>query len=139
MPPTPTDHPATDTPALDVPAERRPRSIAIIMDGNGRWALQRDEPRIAGHRAGAARVREIVVECAKLHMEALTLYCFSLENWKRPPEEIGALMELYLEYLFKERQELIDNNVCFHQLGRTEGLPQSVLEECAATVEATKH
>ncbi len=89
----------------DVVTERRPRHIAIIMDGNGRWARQRNLPRVAGHRAGAKSVREIVIASARLGIEALTLYSFSIENWKRPTEEIGALMGLYVEYLRKEKQE----------------------------------
>jgi undecaprenyl diphosphate synthase len=131
--------PLSDPPILDVPPERRPRHVAIIMDGNGRWALERQQPRIEGHRAGAQRVRDIVVECSKLGLDALTLYCFSLENWKRPADEIGALMELYLEYLVRERQELLDNNVRFVQIGRREGLPPSVLDEVDQTTAATSH
>jgi undecaprenyl diphosphate synthase len=129
--------PAATPPPLDVPPERRPRHIAIIMDGNGRWAIDRDQPRIAGHRAGAARVRETVVECGRLGIEALTLYCFSLENWKRPDDEVQGLMELLLEYLGRERQELLDNDVRFRQIGRREGLAPSVLREIDTTAEAT--
>ena len=127
-----------DAPALDVPPERRPRHIAIIMDGNGRWARRRGETRIAGHRAGARAVREVVTECGRLGIQALTLYSFSSENWKRPAEEIDALMRLYLEYLVKERAELIENDVRFIQIGRREGLPRSVLEEVDHTVQATR-
>jgi undecaprenyl diphosphate synthase len=127
----------TDRPELDVPSERRPRHIAVIMDGNGRWARERNQPRIEGHRAGARAVRDVVTECGRLGIEALTLYSFSSENWKRPPEEIGALMSLYLEYLGRERQELIDNNVRFMQIGRRDRLPESVLQEAADTEQAT--
>jgi undecaprenyl diphosphate synthase len=123
---------------FDVPPQRRPRHIAIIMDGNGRWAVERKMPRIAGHRAGARSVREIVMECGRLGMEALTLYSFSMENWKRPESEVSALMSLYLEYLAKERQELVDNNVRFIQLGRREGLPERVLAEMDETIAATR-
>jgi undecaprenyl diphosphate synthase len=122
-----------------VAPERRPRHIAIIMDGNGRWAQQRNQLRVAGHREGAKSVREIVIASGQLGIEALTLYSFSIENWKRPVEEIGALMDLYLEYLNLERQELIDNNVRFHQIGRREGLPDEVLEVMDEVVEATRH
>lgn len=122
-----------------VPPSRRPRHIAIIMDGNGRWARERDLPRIAGHKAGARGVRDIVTECARLGLKALTLYSFSLENWKRPEDEISGLMALYLEYLAKERQELLDNNVRFMQLGRREGLPASVLAAVNDTIAATAH
>ncbi len=123
--------------ALNVPPENRPRHIAVIMDGNGRWALKRNQPRIAGHRAGAKAVRDIIIECARLKIEALSLYSFSMENWKRPADEVGALMNLYLEYLVKERQELIQHNVRFVQLGQREGLPESVLKEMDQTTDAT--
>lgn len=137
---TPTSTPYTDTvPALEVPAEARPKHIAIIMDGNGRWAVQRDLPRTAGHRAGARAVRDTLVECGRLGIDTLTLYSFSLENWKRPADEINALMELCIEYLIKQRQELIDNNVRFVQLGRREGLPESVLEQLDETIRASSH
>src|SRR4030095_3234961 len=124
---------------LEIPPERRPQHIAIIMDVNGCWALERRMPRIAGHRAGARTVRDIVMECGRLGMKALTLYSFSLENWKRPANEIDGLMSLYLEYLGKERQELIDNNVRFVQRARREGLPEEVLQEMDETVAATRH
>ena len=123
----------------DVPPPCRPRHIAIIMDGNGRWALDRQLPRVAGHRAGARTVRDIVTECARLGMKALTLYSFSIENWKRPETETDALMELYLEYLAKERQELLDHNIRFTQLGRREGLPRNVLRAVDDTIAATSH
>jgi undecaprenyl diphosphate synthase len=129
----------TGHPELDVPAERRPRHIAAIMGGNGRWAQQRNEPRIEGHRAGAQAVRSIVTECGRLGIEALTLYSFSSENWKRPVEEVEALMSLYLEYIARERDELIANNVQFRQIGRRDGLPDSVLEAARETIEATRH
>ncbi len=124
---------------LDVPPAKRPRHIAIIMDGNGRWALDKGMPRIAGHRAGALSVRDIVTECARMGLKALTLYSFSLENWKRPANEIDALMGLYLEYLAKERQELLDNNIRFLQIGRREGLPASVLKAGDEMTAATAH
>jgi undecaprenyl diphosphate synthase len=126
-------------PTLDVPPERIPRHVAVIMDGNGRWARERNQPRIAGHRAGAKAVRDIVLECDRLGVEYLTLYSFSMENWKRPAEEVGALMELYLEYLVKERKELIEQNIRFLQLGRREGLPQSVMEQVDKTVAISSH
>jgi undecaprenyl diphosphate synthase len=136
---TPVTAQPTAAPAeFEVPPERRPRHIAIIMDGNGRWAVQRNMPRIAGHRAGARSVREIVMECGRLGIKALTLYSFSMENWKRPASEISGLMSLYLEYLAKERQELVDNNVRFVQLGRREGLPEKVLAEMDQTIDATR-
>jgi undecaprenyl diphosphate synthase len=130
--------PITDRPELEVPPARRPRHIAIIMDGNGRWARQRQEPRIAGHRAGARAVRDVVSECGRLDIEALTLYSFSSENWKRPVEEVDALMSLYLESLIKERDDLVEKNVRFHQIGRRDGLSPSVLKAVDETVAATR-
>lgn len=131
------DEPPVAAADLEVPPERRPRHIAVIMDGNGRWAVERDLPRIEGHRAGARAVRDIVTECGRLGIEALTLYSFSSENWKRPIDEIDGLMRLYLEYLVKQRDELIDNNVRFIQIGRRDGLPQRVLNEVDETMAAT--
>ncbi len=129
----------TGEPIPDIPPDRLPRHIAIIMDGNGRWARERNQPRIAGHRAGAKAVRDIVIECDRLGVEYVTLFSFSMENWKRPAEEVQALMALYMEYLAKERQELIDNNIRFLQLGRREGLPDSVLREVDETVAISRH
>ncbi len=128
---------AADQLLPDIPVERRPRHVAVIMDGNGRWALKRNQPRIAGHRAGAKAVRDVIIECSRLGLEALTLYSFSMENWKRPADEVGALMNLYLEYLIKERDELVAHDVRFMQLGRREGLPESVLAEVDETTRAT--
>jgi undecaprenyl diphosphate synthase len=124
-------------PELDVPAHLIPRHIAIIMDGNGRWARQRNQPRIAGHRAGAKAVRDVVIECDRLGVRCLTLFSFSLENWKRPADEVKALMSLCLDYLAKERRELLENDIRFLQIGRRQGLPRSVLREVDRTVAAT--
>ena len=123
----------------DVAPEARPRHIAIIMDGNGRWALSRNKPRIEGHRAGAESVDKIVTACGRLGIGVLTLYSFSIENWKRPAEEVGALMDLYLECLIREHDRLIENHVRFIQLGRREGLPDEVLRKMDETVAATAH
>jgi undecaprenyl diphosphate synthase len=122
---------------LDVPAERMPRHIAMIMDGNGRWACQRGLPRLAGHRAGARTVRTVVTECARLGLDALTLYSFSSENWKRTAEEVNGLMELCVEYLIGERREMLDNNIRFRRIGREGGLPAPVLAELGETEAAT--
>ena len=89
-------------PILDIPANHLPRHIAIIMDGNGRWAQQRDLPRMEGHRHGSKVVRPTVIEAVRLGLECLTLYSFSTENWKRPLTEIETLMELYRQYLISE-------------------------------------
>ncbi len=119
---------------LGIPAERLPRHIAIIMDGNGRWARQRGMERVRGHEAGAANVREIVTHCARLGLDALTLYSFSTENWRRPFDEITRLMSLYVEYLIKERDEIMENDVRLVQIGRRAGLPDDVLRELDETV-----
>lgn len=114
-------------PALDL--ARLPRHVAIIMDGNGRWAARRRLPRAAGHRAGADAVRRTVESAARLGLECLTLYAFSTENWKRPRYEIRALMDLLMEYLRKELHALKENNIQFRMIGRSEELHLSVLEQ----------
>lgn len=118
---------------LGLDREQLPRHVAIIMDGNGRWANQRNLPRIRGHIEGAANVREIITYCARLGLEALTLYSFSAENWKRPRDEVNALMDLYADYLVKERPTLMENNVRLIQIGRRDGLPAKVLTELDVT------
>jgi undecaprenyl diphosphate synthase len=133
----PATHPST-IPALGLTPDRLPRHVAIIMDGNGRWAKSRGLPRFAGHRAGAKTVRTIVEECARLGLGQLTLYSFSTENWNRPPEEVALLMDLYVEYMRSQRQLLIDNNIQFVQIGRREGLPPLVVQELENTLEATR-
>jgi len=116
-----------------------PRHVAIIMDGNGRWAQAQGKDRTYGHRKGGERIRPLVTECAKLGLEVLTLYSFSTENWSRAQEEIDFLMGLYIEYLIAERSELEENNVRFVQIGRREGLPAKVLDELDKTIELTKN
>ena len=127
----------TDSTTLELPRDRLPRHIAIIMDGNGRWANARGQDRPFGHRMGAHAVRDVVTECARLGVEALTLYSFSTENWSRSPDEVGCLMELYVEYLLKERSTMLDNNIRFRQIGRREGLPGPVLRELDQTTAMT--
>jgi undecaprenyl diphosphate synthase len=122
---------------LGLPLDCIPRSVAIIMDGNGRWARQRGLPRTAGHAAGAEVVRKIVTEAAHIGLGALALYSFSLENWNRPPEEVQALMGLYAAYLARERPTMSDHNIRFRHVGRREGLPASVLEEIDESTRAT--
>jgi len=114
-------------PELDL--TRLPRHVAVIMDGNGRWAAKRHMPRVAGHRAGADAVRRTVETSARLGLECLTLYAFSTENWKRPRFEIRALMDLLVEYLRKELRSLKENNIQFRMIGRSEELHISVLEQ----------
>ncbi len=115
--------------ALGLPDEQFPRSVAIIMDGNGRWARQRNLPRPLGHQAGAKTVSRIVTEAARLGLDNLALYSFSIENWNRPKEEVDALMSLYAEYLIHERPTVMANNIRLRHLGRREGLPDKVLKE----------
>jgi len=103
--------------------------VAIIMDGNGRWASQRGLPRLAGHRAGARAVRRVVEAAPALGIEILTLYAFSADNWKRPPEEVSGLMRLFQSYLRSEVDELRANGVRLCVIGRRDRLPRFVLEE----------
>ena len=105
-----------------------PTHIAIIMDGNGRWAAERSLPRIAGHRAGVNAVRTTVEDCARLKIPYLTLFAFSTENWKRPQDEVGGLMVLLDQYLKKELKTLMKNKVRLNTIGRIEDLPANVQE-----------
>jgi len=129
--------PASELQALGIPPERMPGHVAIIMDGNGRWARSRGFPRSAGHRAGAKSVRTIVEYAARLKLKQLTLYSFSTENWSRPAEEVDMLMALYVEYMKSQRELLINNNIKFAQIGRRDGLPKPVLDELAVTLDVT--
>lgn len=108
---------------------RLPRHVAVIMDGNGRWAQQRGLPRIEGHRRGVSAVRAIIEESCRLGIEQLTLYCLSTENWKRPQHEIEFLMALLHQYLLAEREEIMRENIRFTTIGRRQELPASVLAE----------
>ena len=131
----PTKPPINPVAELGLSRERLPRHVAVIMDGNGRWANLRGLPRINGHVEGAANVREVITHCARLKLDVLTLYSFSSENWRRPKAEVDALMGLYAEYLVKEREEIMDNDVRLVQVGRRDGLPDSVLRELDKTAE----
>jgi undecaprenyl diphosphate synthase len=122
------------SPSLEVPAERRPRHIAIIMDGNGRWARRQHLPRIAGHERGVDSVRRTTEECARLKLEQLTLYCLSSENWKRPQTEINFLMHLLEQYMIQERSTIMGNNIRVRMLGRRDEIPEQVLVELDETV-----
>ena len=113
------------------------------MDGNGRWAVKRGMERVKGHAEGAKTVRKVVTECARLRKhhggpDYLTLYSFSMENWKRPLEEVTFLMQMYVDYLKQERPTLMENNIRFQQIGRLDNLPDGVLEEMNRTIELTK-
>src|SRR5262245_24402320 len=99
------------------------------MDGNGRWARKRNLPRIEGHRRGVKAVRATIEECCRLGIGQLTLYCFSVENWKRPQNEIDFLMKLLKQYLIEERAEIMEQNIRFTVIGRRDGLPDFVLAE----------
>ena len=126
-----------DTLLRQLDATRLPRHIAVIMDGNGRWAKKRFLPRVAGHRAGVESVRVTVDTCARLGVEALTLYAFSVENWKRPPFEVEALMTFLKEYLRKEVDNLNRENIVFRAIGRTGELDESVQKELRASEQKT--
>jgi undecaprenyl diphosphate synthase len=108
------------------------------MDGNGRWAWQRRKQRVEGHRAGIASVRDVVETSARLGLEVLTLYAFSIENWKRPEAEVKTLMGLLKRYLRMELDTLLKNNIRFHVIGREQDLPPDVREELARGVEKTR-
>jgi len=123
---------------LGLSREVLPRHVAIIMDGNGRWAQRQGKPRLFGHQQGATAVRAIVTEAARLELDVLTLYSFSMENWKRPDDEVEFLMDLYEQYLVSERQTMMENNVRFVQVGRREGLAPRVLHEMDVTSEMTR-
>ncbi|HEY4310146.1 MAG TPA: isoprenyl transferase [Pirellulales bacterium] len=127
--------PNADT--LDVPRDRRPRHVAVIMDGNGRWAQRRGLPRIEGHRHGVASVRRTTEEAARLGIDQLTLYCLSSENWKRPQAELDFLMHLLEQYLIEERTTLMDENIRLAVIGSREGIPDFVLREMNKTIEMT--
>jgi len=115
---------------------RLPRHIAIIMDGNGRWAQKRHLPRVAGHRAGTQSARMAIETSARLHIEALTLYAFSVENWRRPKTEIEFLMQLLREYIRKEMPLLQKNNIRMRFLGRADELPEAVQRDTREATEA---
>src|SRR2546422_9698035 len=115
-----------------------PAHVAIIMDGNGRWARKRGLPRVAGHRAGISAVREVVEGSAELGIRVLTLYAFSVENWKRPHAEVATLMQLLKEYLTKELENIDKNNIQFRTIGRTDELDPSVRRELEKGIERTR-
>jgi undecaprenyl diphosphate synthase len=115
-------------------ADRLPRHVAIIMDGNGRWAQSRGLPRIEGHRRGVASVRRITEHCARRGIEQLTLYCLSSENWRRPEAELRFLMHLLEQYLIEERSLLMQQRIRLSMIGRREGLPAATLDALDRTV-----
>ncbi len=116
---------------------RLPQHVAVIMDGNGRWAKQRNQPRIFGHKAGVESVRAIVDTGARLGLKAITLYAFSTENWKRPEDEVGALFEMLVYFLKKEISSLHKQNIRFQAIGNIAGLSEKVQAELAKSVAKT--
>ena len=123
--------------ARQITVERLPAHVAIIMDGNGRWAAQRHLPRVEGHRAGTEAVRETVETGARLGLEVLTLYAFSIENWKRPATEVSTLMMLLKRYLRSELETLLRNDIRFRVIGRMEDLAADIQQELQSAIERT--
>ena len=117
--------------------DKLPRHIAVIMDGNGRWAQNQGLPRIEGHRRGVKSVRNIVEECARIGVGQLTLYCLSSENWKRPRHELDFLMSLLEQYVIEERSEIMRQDLTFSMIGRREGLSEGVLREVQKTIDCS--
>ncbi len=128
----------TATIDVEIPVERRPRHIAIIMDGNGRWAQRRGLPRIEGHRRGVSSVRRTVEECARLGIGQLTLYCLSSENWKRPRKELDFLMHLLEQYMIEERSLIMKQNILVRVIGRREGISPAALGAINKTIDMTR-
>jgi undecaprenyl diphosphate synthase len=122
---------------LGLTTEHMPRHIAVIMDGNGRWAEKKGLPRAEGHRRGGKAAETTAQCCVDFGIESLTLYSFSIENWKRPKAEVSILMDLYTQYLIEFRPKLMKNNVKLVHLGRLSGLPPAVRKELARTIKAT--
>ncbi len=122
-----------------VKRSRLPNHIAIIMDGNGRWARRRGFLRVRGHEEGIKSVREITTECAKIHIGQLTLYAFSNENWKRSRTEVKFLMRMLKKYLIEERKTIEDNNIILKAIGRIEALPEDVQRELFISMEESRN
>lgn len=123
----------------DIDLNRLPTHVAIIMDGNGRWAKKHGKMRVFGHKAGVASVREIVEEAAKMGLKYLTLYTFSTENWNRPKYEVNALMELFVATINKEIDSLVENGIKFNAIGNTSQLPSECQNQLQNAIEKTKH
>ena len=124
---------------FEIDEKNIPEHIAIIMDGNGRWAKKRNLPRTMGHKAGVETVRKILIEAKKLGVKYLTLYAFSTENWKRPKEEVGALMKLLIQYLKQEVDELDKNEVVINFIGDIEKFPKECVDAIHEAMERTKN
>lgn len=136
--PTVTEYTPADIATLGLQPDRLPRHIAVIMDGNGRWARSRGLPRIEGHRRGVKSVRAIIEECSRLGIGQLTLYCLSSENWKRPERELNLLMHLLEQYVIEERSEIIRQDLRFSIIGRQGGLSERVLNEVQKTIDCSR-
>jgi len=128
----------TELAAIGLSSERLPKHIAVIMDGNGRWAQSRGLPRVEGHRAGVDSVRLMVEECARIGIGQLTLYCLSSENWKRPEQELHLLMQLLEQYVIQERSEIMRQDLRFGIIGRRTGLSDGALQEIQKTIDCSK-
>jgi undecaprenyl diphosphate synthase len=135
---TPSPAPAAHAAAVGLDPAKLPRHIAVIMDGNGRWALAQGQERMAGHARGAKSVDLVTEECCRLGIGQLTLYCLSSENWKRPKIEIEFLMALLKQYLLAERKKILDQNIRFAVIGRREGLPAEILAEIDENMRLTR-
>ena len=116
-----------------------PRHVAIIMDGNGRWASKRGLPRLAGHRAGTENIRRIIEGCVELGVQILTLYAFSTENWRRPDDEVSGLMEILGQVIDRETEDLHANGVRLRHIGRLDGLPPHLQDRVRYAAELTRH
>ncbi len=129
----------TELAAIGLTQDRLPRHIAVIMDGNGRWAQAQGLPRIEGHRAGVDSVRILVEECARIGIGQLTLYCLSSENWKRPEQEVSLLMQLLEQYVIQERSEIMRQDIKFGIIGRKSGLSEGALSEIQTTIDCSNN
>jgi undecaprenyl diphosphate synthase len=138
VPTTPAET-VTHARAAGLDPARLPRHVAIIMDGNGRWAVERGEMRFAGHVRGTQVVRDIVDEACRLGLGQLTLYCFSIENWKRPAAEVELLMGLLKSYLLDERQRILRENIRFRIIGRRDGISDDVQAEMDTNIRLSEH
>jgi undecaprenyl diphosphate synthase len=128
----------TDSPH-NIPTDRLPRHIAIIMDGNGRWAISRGLPRLAGHKAGTENLRRVIRATVEFGVKYLTIYAFSTENWGRPPEEVRGLMYILEDVIDRELAELSNEGVQLHHIGRLERLSRSLQKKVLNAIELTKH
>lgn len=124
---------------LDLTGLTVPQHVAIIMDGNGRWARRRNLPRIAGHRAGAENLRRIITACAEFGIKILTIYAFSTENWERPEDEVRGLMNIFTRVLDQELKDLHRQGVCLHHLGDLNGIEPALQKKVRDALELTRN